>query len=57
VRRQLRLLLVVGDAGVGALAVHLRAATTMRPGVPQRLASILHDLNEALTDLVERGAV
>ena len=40
-----------------ALAVHLRAATTMRPGVPQRLASILHDMNEALTDLVERGAV
>lgn len=40
-----------------ALAVHLRAATTMRPGVPERLASILHDMNETLTDLVDLGAV
>jgi transcriptional regulator with XRE-family HTH domain len=40
-----------------ALAVHLRAATTMRPGVPERLASILHDMNEALSDLVDRGVV
>jgi len=41
----------------GALAVHLRAATTMRPGVPDRLASILHDMNKALIDLVDRGAL
>jgi transcriptional regulator with XRE-family HTH domain len=40
-----------------ALAVHLRAATTMRPGVPERLAGILHDMNAALTDLVNRDAV
>lgn len=30
------------------LALHLRAATIMRPGVPERLASLLNDMREAL---------
>jgi len=30
------------------LALHLRAATVMRPGVPERLASLLTDMREAL---------
>src|SRR5262249_8303067 len=32
------------------LAVHLRAASVMRPGVPDRLASLLRDMREALED-------
>ncbi len=32
------------------LALHLRASTIMRPGVPQRLAGILHDMREALEE-------
>ena len=30
------------------LAVHLRAATVMRPGVPERLGSLLRDMRDAL---------
>jgi transcriptional regulator with XRE-family HTH domain len=30
------------------LALHLRAASVMRPGVPDRLASLLRDMREAL---------
>jgi transcriptional regulator with XRE-family HTH domain len=30
------------------LALHLRAATTMRPGVPERLGTLLHEMREAL---------
>lgn len=30
------------------LALHLRAASVMRPGVPERLASLLTDMREAL---------
>ena len=33
---------------VAPLAVHLRAASVMRPGVPERLASLLRDMREAL---------
>jgi transcriptional regulator with XRE-family HTH domain len=32
------------------LALHLRAASVMRPGVPDRLASLLRDMREALYD-------
>jgi transcriptional regulator with XRE-family HTH domain len=35
---------------VAPLAVHLRAASVMRPGVPERLASLLSDMREALED-------
>lgn len=56
-REMYNVLAASAPAPTGALAVHLRAATTMRPGVPERLASILHDMNRALTDLVDRGAV
>ncbi len=31
-----------------AMALHLRAASVMRPGVPERLASLLKDMREAL---------
>jgi hypothetical protein len=32
------------------MAVHLRAASIMRPGVPERLASLIKDMREALED-------
>jgi len=34
------------------VACHLRAAPIMRPGVPQRLGSVLSDVHQALEDLV-----
>ena len=40
-----------------ALALHLRAATTMRPGVPARLGSLLDDMHRALTEQVNDGVV
>jgi transcriptional regulator with XRE-family HTH domain len=56
-REMYNVLAASSPAPKDALAMHLRAATTMRPGVPERLASILQDMNETLTDLVDRGAV
>ncbi|UJA10988.1 Helix-turn-helix domain protein [Streptomyces collinus] len=41
--------------GVPALACHLRAASVLRPGVPQRLADLLTDMNTELERLVEAG--
>jgi hypothetical protein len=35
---------------VAPLALHLRAVSIMRPGVPERLASLLRDMREALED-------
>ncbi|HZD13807.1 MAG TPA: hypothetical protein VE196_01445, partial [Pseudonocardiaceae bacterium] len=37
------------------VACHLRAASVMRPGVPQRLALLLSDMHDALDRLVEQG--
>ena len=37
------------------LALHLRATSTMRPGVPERLGSLLHDMQDQLAALVARG--
>ena len=37
------------------VACHLRAASVMRPGVPDRLASLLSDMNSGLQRLVEAG--
>ncbi|TDD87339.1 XRE family transcriptional regulator [Actinomadura darangshiensis] len=37
------------------IACHLRAASVMRPGAPQRLAGILGDIHEALTQKIEAG--
>jgi transcriptional regulator with XRE-family HTH domain len=37
------------------VACHLRAASTLRPGVPDRLGSILVDLHQALEDRVKSG--
>ncbi|TWF80028.1 transcriptional regulator with XRE-family HTH domain [Pseudonocardia hierapolitana] len=38
------------------VACHLRAASVMRPGVPQRLGALLADIHSALEDLVVREA-
>lgn len=37
------------------VACHLRATPVMRPGVPQRMASLLDDMHEELRRLVEAG--
>jgi transcriptional regulator with XRE-family HTH domain len=37
------------------VACHLRAATTLRPGVPARLASVLTDFNSGLHKMAEAG--
>lgn len=37
------------------VACHLRATSVMRPGVPERLATLLTDLQAALIDRVERA--
>lgn len=39
------------------VACHLRAAPVMRPGVPQRLGSLLSDMHRALDDLIARNAL
>jgi transcriptional regulator with XRE-family HTH domain len=38
----------VPTSTVAPMALHLRAASVMRPGVPERLASLLQDMREAL---------
>jgi transcriptional regulator with XRE-family HTH domain len=40
----------VSQPSVTPLALHLRAASVMRPGVPERLASLLGDMRKALED-------
>lgn len=40
---------------VPALACHLRAASVLRPGAPQRLADLLTGMNTELERLVEAG--
>jgi len=50
-------LAISAPAPRGAVAVHLRAATTLRPGVPERLASLLSDMHERLGEQISRGAV
>lgn len=35
------------------LALHLRASSVMRPGVPKRLASLLEDMQKSLTGSIE----
>ena len=37
------------------IACHLRAATALRPGVPDRLGSVLVDLHQALEDRITKG--
>ena len=37
------------------VACHLRAASVMRPGVPQRLAVLLSDMHDELDRLAQRG--
>ena len=37
------------------VACHLRAASALRPGVPDRLGSILVDLHQALEDRIQSG--
>jgi transcriptional regulator with XRE-family HTH domain len=39
------------------LACHLRAASTLRPGVPERLASLLGDMHTALEEKVQAGSL
>jgi hypothetical protein len=39
------------------LAMHLRAATIMRPGVPERLGSLLHDVRHALEQRLREGSL
>ena len=41
--------------GQNLAACHLRAASALRPGVPDRLGSILVDLHQALEDRVKNG--
>ncbi len=38
-----------------AVACHLRAATALRPGVPDRLGALLGDMHSRLQDLVASG--
>lgn len=38
-----------------ALDMHLRVAPVMRPGVPERLAGILTDMRDTLTDKIGKG--
>lgn len=37
------------------VACHLRAASTLRPGVPERLGGLLRDLHDELTRRVDAG--
>jgi transcriptional regulator with XRE-family HTH domain len=39
------------------LALHLRATNTMRPGVPERLGSLLHDMRSALEERLADGSL
>jgi hypothetical protein len=39
-----------------ALAMHLRAASVLRPGVPERLGSLLTDMHAALRKRIVEGA-
>ncbi len=39
------------------LAMHLRAAPVMRPGAPERLAELLHDVRAALEQRLSEGTV
>jgi transcriptional regulator with XRE-family HTH domain len=41
----------------GGLAIHLRAATTLRPGVPQRLCHVLESLDSELRRRVAAGEI
>jgi transcriptional regulator with XRE-family HTH domain len=43
------------DEPTSLVACHLRAATTLRPGVPARLASLLDDFNTGLHKMAEAG--
>ena len=45
------------SAAKPALTLHLRAASAMRPGVPDRLAGILTDMHARLTQLVDAGDI
>jgi transcriptional regulator with XRE-family HTH domain len=40
-----------------SLAMHLRAASVLRPGVPQRLASLLTDMHTTLEQRMGEGAL
>jgi transcriptional regulator with XRE-family HTH domain len=40
-----------------ALALHLRAASVLRPGIPERLASLLTDMHAALQRRIGEGAL
>lgn len=46
-----------GEPTAPLVACHLRAAPVMRPGVPQRLGSLLSDMHDALDDLVRKKAL
>jgi hypothetical protein len=39
---------------VAPMALHLRAATVMRPGIPERLASLLTDMRAALEHALDK---
>lgn len=40
-----------------SLAMHLRAASVLRPGVPERLGGLLHDIRAALEKRAEEGSL
>lgn len=40
-----------------AVACHLRATNVMRPGVPERLSSLLQDLHDGIARQVEQGSL
>jgi len=50
IRQMYDALAAKAQPGPALVACHLRAASTLRPGIPDRLASILVDLHQALED-------
>lgn len=55
IRQMYDALTVKEQAAPTLVACHLRAALTLRPGVPERLGSILNDLHQALEDRIKNG--
>jgi hypothetical protein len=44
-------------APLPVVACHLRASSVMRPGVPERLATVLRDMRDELERQVDAGAL
>ena len=55
IRQMYDALAATTESAPSLVACHLRAASTLRPGVPVRLGSILVDLHQALEDRVKSG--